>query len=333
MANTSFSGPLLQFGITLSSTSGDGLTGLDMEHNPQRAPMFADMGDAMMDPRSAYMFKPGHAALTYGFYNNAGVVDFSPSSASSTALVVNTASSGVSTFTLSAASSAAGTYSTTIIAPETGKVTGTLICLDSTGAYLTLPGGGASVGGTGTNPFVLWNPGAGAGRNITIFPSSTGDAGTYSVSGRDIYGYKMTETIAGGSTNLAGKKAFKYVSAITNTTTPVSTGITIGFGNVFGFPFAVPYVGVNATVFVTSSPFGSSAAVVPLSSVVVNLASTVATQTSTTPDVRGTYASSLAASGGGVRIQMIVTPAASAIATLTSTNFSPLFGATQFSSV
>jgi hypothetical protein len=55
-------------------------------------------------------------------------------------------------------------------------------------------------------------------------------------------------------------------------------------------------------------------------------------QTSTTPDVRGTYASSVA-SNAVSRLQMVVTPPATTIAAITSTNVAPLFGATQFSSV
>jgi hypothetical protein len=325
MTITAFSGPVVSFGTTPTSSAGTGLLGGDLEHNEQRAPSYSDLGDAMADPRVAYAYQPGSGvtAKSLGFFNNTGTVDFVPASINSIAFVVNTASSGTSTFTLAAASSANGTFSTTIIAPETGNVTGTLICIDSTATVL-------SFGSAGT--LGVWNPAAGAGRNITIKPSSNLDAGSYSIAGRDIYGYKMTETIAGGSTSLAGKKAFKYVSSVTNTTTPTSTGILVGFGDVFGFPLAVSYVGLNATVYQSTNPFGSSAAVVALSSVVVVLASTVATQTSTTPDVRGTYASSVA-SNAVSRLQMLVTPPAASIASITSTNVAPLFGATQFSSV
>jgi hypothetical protein len=241
-----------------------------------------------------------------------------PAAVNSSAFLVSTTSSGVTTFTLSAG---AGVTQTTITAPETGKVSETLLCIDSTA--VTLPFG---VGGV-----AMWNPGAGAGRNVTIKPSSNLDGGSYSIAGRDIYGFKVTETIAGGSTNLAGKKAFKYVSSVTNTTTPTSTGILIGFGDIYGFPLAASYTGQNATVSVLASAF-SSAVIVALSSANTTLASTAATQTSTTPDVRGTYASSTA-TNGTVRMQITVTPAASAVAAVTSTNIAPLFGGTQFSSI
>lgn len=326
MTVTALSGPIISFGTVATSTAGTGLLGGDIEHNEQRAPFFSDLGDALMDPRVAYSYEPGSGvtALTLGFFNNVATVDFVPATANTSAFQATaTGSTGVTTFTLAAASSAGGTYSTTIIAPETGKASGTLIAIDSTAAYVTF-------GSAGT--LAAWNPGAGTGRNIVIKPSSNLDGGSFTVAGRDMYGYKMTETIAGGSTSLAGRKAFKYVSSITNTTTPTSTGVSIGFGDVFGWPLAVPYTGLNTQAIALGSAFGSTATVSLLSSVNVVLASTVATQTSSTPDVRGTYASSVA-SNATVRLQMIVVPAASAIASITSTNVAPLFGGTQFSSV
>ncbi len=327
MAITAFTGPLVQYGITLSSTSGDGITGQDYEHNSQRGPTFADLGDALLDPRAAYGYKPGSGVTTQsvGLFNNTGTVDYVPITLNASAFVVNTVvSTGVvGAFALTAASSATGTYSTTIIAPETGRATGTLIAIDSTAAVLAFGQ---------DKTLAVWNPAAGTGRNITITKSSNLDVGTYTVIGRDMYGYKITEQItSSSSTNLAGKKAFKYISAIINTTTPTSTGVSIGFGDVYGFPLAVPYVGLNTQVTLNSSPNNSGAAVA-LSTTTVVLASTAATQTSTTPDVRGTYLSSVA-SNGVQRLQIVITPTAQAIALITSTNVAPLFGGTQFSSV
>jgi len=324
MTITAFSGPIVQFGTTPTSSAGTGLLGNDMEHNSQRGPMLIDLGDAMLDPRVAYCYDPGGGVTSQsvGFYNNTGTVDFVPITLNASAFQATaTGSSGVSTFTLAAASSAGGTFSTTIIAPETGLATGTLIAIDSTAAVLTF-GSDKSI--------AVWNPAAGTGRNITIRPSSNLDAGTFSVAGRDMYGFKMTETITGGSTVLAGKKAFKYISSITNTTTPTSTGVSIGFGDIYGFPLAVPYVGLNSQVTFNTS--ANNTTVSALSTTNVVLASTVATQTSTTPDVRGTWASS-AASNGVIRMQLLVTPTAANIASITSTNVAPLFGATQFSSI
>lgn len=324
MTITALSGPGVFFGTTMSSTGGTGLLGDDTEHNSQRGPSLFDLLIGMSDPRAAYQYEPGGSATlaAVGFFGGAGIVDYVPATVNSSALLTTaTGSSGVSTFTFAAASSAAGTYLTTIIAPETGKASGSLIALDSTAALLTFGSDGA---------IAVWNPAAGTGRNIVIRPSSNLDAGTFSIAGRDMYGYKMTETIAGGSTTLIGKKAFKYVSSVTNTTTPTSTGVSIGFGDIFGLPLYVPYVGQALALNINSS--AGIATSVAASTTNVVLGSTVATQTSTTPDVRGTFASTTA-TNGVARIQIAVEVTAQLAAQITSTNVAPFFGQTQFSSV
>lgn len=331
MTITALSGPIVQFGTVMSSTGGGSIGG-DMEHNEQRAPAVLDLGVAMLDPRAAYNYDPGTGVTvpSVGLYFARGLVDYVPTTLSTNAFVSATVvATGVTAFTLNAASSAAGTYATTITAPETGRATGALLAIDSTAAMLAF-------GTAGT--INLWNPGAGSGRAVSITTSSSGDLGTYSVAGRDMYGFKMTETLAitQGTSNAAGytiigQKAFKYISAISNTTTPTSTGVSIGIADTFGFPMLVPYTGQNASVFINATAF-SSAGGIGLSSANTVLGSTVATQTSTTPDVRGVYKSSVA-SNNTLRLQMTITPAASAAAQITSTNVAPFFGQAQFSSV
>ena len=332
MTITAYSGPIISFGATPTSTAGNGLLGNDLEHNSQRAPDVSDLGTSMLDPRVAYTYNPG-AGVTdqlFAFYRGVGNVDYVPTTLSTHAFVPQTTvSTGVTTFTLAAAQSSNGTISTTIIAPETGKASGTLIAIDSTAAYVTY-------GSDGT--VAAWNPGAGTGRCLAITTSSSGDGGTFSIAGRDMYGYLMTETIAvsQGTTNSSGytiitQKAFKYVSAITNTSTPTSTSVSIGISDRYGMPFKVPYCGQNLDIRLLASAF-SSAVPVALSSASFTLASTAATQTSTTPDVRGIYASTTA-SNGTVRLQITVTPTASGVSTITSTNVTPLFGGAQYSSI
>lgn len=337
MTITAYSGPIGQFGTTLTSSAGTGIVGGDLEHNEQRGPMFSDLGDSMMDPRVAYSYQPGQGAsrLFMNFYNNVATVDYVPATINTSAFFTSTAgSSGLTAFSIpsSYGVSSNGIIATTIIAPETGKATGTLLAIDSTAAYLTF-GSAASE--------CMWNPAAGTGRCVSITTSSSGDAGTFSISGRDMYGYKMTETLAlsQGTSNSSGttvtsQKAFKYISAISNTTTPTSTGVSIGFSDRYGMPLYTPYVGFNAQVAIIASNVGSSQTpVVPLSSAsfIVALAST-ATAVSSSPDVRGIFTSTTA-SNGVVRLQIVVVPTANSAALITSTNVAPFFGATQFSSV
>jgi hypothetical protein len=328
MSITALSGPFINYGTVMTSTGGTGLLGADLEHNSQRAPIVIDLGTMLADPRVAYAYQPGSGvtAKTFGFYRHVGSVDYVPTSITNTAsafVSLSLVATGVTgAFTLNTASSANGTFSTTIIAPETGNATGTLLAIDSTAAFLNF-------GSDGT--VVAWNPGAGTGRNITINKSSNGDGGTYTVAGRDMYGFKMTEQItSSSSTNVVGKKAFKYISSITNTTTPTSTSISIGFGDIYGFPFYVPYCGQNVDVEILASAFSS---VVPVAMSSANtVLGTTAAQTATTADARGTYASSTA-SNGTVRLQITCNLSASAAAAITSTNIAPLVGQAQFSSV
>lgn len=333
MGITAYSGPIVQYGTVQTSTAGTGIYGQDMEHNDQRGPMVSDLGDAFLDPRVAYGYQPGSGvtAKTFAFFNNQAVVDYVPTTASTNAFVSQTlVTTGVTTFTLNAASSAAGTYATTIIAPETGKATGTLLAIDSTAAYLTF-GSAATL--------AVWNPGCGPGRCLAITTSSSGDGGTWSIAGRDFYGYKISEQlgITDGTTNSSGytiysRKAYKYVSSITNATTPVSTGITIGIADRFEFPWFVPYAGLNVQVQVMPTSYSSAGDVVLSSANAILGANSSVTQTSTTANPRGVFVSSVA-SNNTVRLQMIVTPAASAVAAIGSTNITPLFGATSYSSV
>lgn len=318
MAITARSGPSISFGQTYTSSGAVG------QYNEERGPDLSDLGFGMLDPRPAYAYQPGAAVGTdvLGFAYGRAAVDFQPSSASSNAFAIssNTAPSAGAAVTLTP-SSAKGTYLTTINPPEGGAAV-SVIAIDSTAAFL-------SFGSAGTVNY--WNPAAGTGRCISITTSSSGDAGSWTIAGRDMYGFKMTETVATSSVTFTTQKAFKYISSITAASVIASTGVSIGLSDTYGFPMKVAYCGGYVDVRLLATAF-SSAVPVALSSANVVLASTVATQTTSTPDVRGTYASSTA-TNGTVRLQMFVAPTPQALQSVTSTDVSPLFGATQFSSV
>lgn len=334
MGITALSGPYLQYGVTTTGST-DGLTGRDVEYNDQRAPMVADLGNAMMDPRAFYAYAPGGAVTnrTFAFYRGVGFVDYSPDAASSIALVSVTASSSIAgtALTLQAASSARGTYSTNLIAPESGATLTSVLTFDSSDDS-------KMVNAFGTSATInTWAPGWGAGRCISVYTASYSDS-PVTVEGRDIYGYKISEKIdissagaVGSSFGGIGQKAFKFVEAVYNSSTPTSTGIKVGTTDRYGFPMYVPYYGMNVSVLVASAATISNA-LVPLTSAnaILALAST-ATANSTNADVRGIYISSVAV-GGSYRLQIQVTPAASAVVTLSASNVAPLFGATQYSS-
>lgn len=330
MAITAITGPYVSAGITGISTNGLTIT-QQQDYNPQRGPSLFDLGAGMADPRGAYMYQPGDQPTrdVFGFVRGQGVVDFAPSSASSNAFAIssNTAPVAATAFTLTP-SSAKGTYSTTIIAPENGQSV-SVIAIDSTAAFVNFGQDGA---------ITYWNPAAGTGRCISLTGSSF-DGGTITIAGRDMYGYKMTESITASTSGntVTSQKAFKYLAAtgaIVMSTTVASTGYSIGLSDTFGMPLRVDYSGpANLSIAMSTGPASGriTAAVVPTSGTFV-FASTATTQTSTMPDVRGTWASSIASNGTN-RLQIVVTPPVSQLSGVTALDMSGLFGATQFSSV
>lgn len=316
MALTAFSGPVISFGLTQTST------GIVQEYNEERGPSLFDLGFAIEDPRFQFSYQPGSPVGTkiYGFLQGRALVDYVPITISTNAIAAAQTPAASAALTLTAGSSASGTYATTIIAPETGAVTGTLIAIDSTAAVL-------AYGQAGT--VAIWNPAAGTGRCVSITTSSSGDGGSWSIAGRDMYGFKMTEnlSVTGSSNTVTSRKAFKYISSIKASTTVTSTGIIVGFSDTYGLPLLGSNTGIDLSIRViaTSSLAGQN------SSGPITIGST-ATQTATSSDPRGTYASTTA-SNGTVRLQIAQNITPNMLSAVTATDTSLMFGASQFSSV
>jgi hypothetical protein len=146
----------------------------------------------------------------------------------------------------------------------------------------------------------MHNPAEALARNVylEVQPSGTSvGTATILVTGYDVWRQLMTEQIAvelNTTTAIAyGKKAFKYISSISNTVLGTTSTVTVGVGDVFGFPIradfasqVLVYAGATAVV----SNVGFTAAV----------STTGSPATNTTGDVRGTI--QLSAAGGGTPI-------------------------------
>jgi hypothetical protein len=335
MAITANSGPEIIFGITVSAS------GATTSYNDQRGPSLIDLGDGMLDPRAQfnYGYNPGTPPSTpiFGFFGQQGIVDYVPSTISSIAIAAaSTGNGGGAALTLTATGAGITTV-TSIVAPETGKLAGTLLAIDG-------PCGGSTAAGVSfgqSNTIQIWNPNTVCGRCITIVATGA-DGGTWTIAGRDAYGFKVTEQIPVSGSPMTSKKAYKYISAINASTTLASTTITVGTADVFGFPMLVQHP-AYASIWIGGS---SVATLITLNGGNHVFGSSLATATSTNGDVRGTYASSLASNSTGTspnRIVMFVSPTVGPGATspssvaglnnVTATSFYTLFGATQFSSV
>lgn len=321
MALTGFAGPIIQFGLT--QTSSGGVT----HYNEDRGPGLFDLGISMEDPRYQFAYQPGMWIGTssyprvFGLYNNRAEVDFVPTTLQTSGFAVSSASGPLTAgaaVTLTP-STALGTFNTTIIAPESGN-SATTIAIDSTAAFVTF-GSAGTVG--------MWNPAAGTGRQITLTPAgnSSNDGGTWSLAGRDMYGFKITESITVSSQVMTSKKAYKYLTSVLAATTLGSTGVGIGFNDTFGLPLLAKNTGMDTQIRLiptASLQYTNSSGAITTGS--------TATQTATSSDTRGTYASTTA-SNGTLRLQIIQNVTANMVAGITASDVSLMFGAAQFSSV
>lgn len=317
MGITALSGPTISYGQTLGST------GAPTEYNEQAGPSLYYQGVALLDPRTYYTYEPGSpsSSPTYGWLGttHVAVLDY-VLTAVTTNSVAQTQSSTTTTsrtLTLTATNSANVTVNQSVVAPETGQTVTGLWAIDGVTSTVTY-GSAAAIN--------LWNPATLAARCLTITGSSNDGAGAYTISGRDVYGYLMNEVIAGSVSTTAAlatrttQKAFKYISTITASGTINSTGVIIGVSDVVGFPL---FVDRQANVQFANSIVGAYSLVTASTGIITG--STRATQTSTTPDVRGTF-SSTTASDGTIRFSMFITPNPSA-----ASNTAGLVGPNQYS--
>lgn len=319
MTVTANSGPYVAFGRSQGTSST-----YQADNNPQMGPSVYFQGVGVYDDRRYYSYKPGQGATTpiTGWWGNDRimVIDQVPTTAGENTIAQTQSSTTATTrtLTLTATDTTNATVGVSIVAPETGQTVTGLIAIDGAADVVTY-GSDATIN--------MWNPTTMISRCVRIEGSSDDSGGGFTIYGRDVYGYLMSETLTGsisttaGSTFVVTQKAFKYISTITASGTINSTGVTIGVADIYGFPLAVPN-GSRVLIGISSGTQFSTVT----ASTGITAASTIATQTSTTPDVRGTWSSTTVADGTR-RYTIYVSPSAGALES------SGLFGAAQNSSV
>lgn len=176
----------------------------------------------------------------------------------------------------------------------------------------------------------LFSPAQGVCRAVSITGNAGATAQNFVVRGYDIYGQPMTETIAfaGGAATTNGKKAFKYIVSVTPGTTDAGHLLSVGTTDILGLNFRTDfweYMNIfQASTFVT-----------------VNTGWVVAdatTPTTSTGDVRGTYALQTASNWDGTVANWAASRRTAMFASLplfnavnaTNLDYSTLFGRTQF---
>ena len=140
--------------------------------------------------------------------------------------------------------------------------------------------------------------------SITIGAGTITDRAV-TVTGYDFYGQKMSEVIQTGttqSTTVNGKKAFYQVS-IVNVANTVGGTVAVGTADIFGCPVRVTNLGYVGTLGWNNALARASGT--------FTVADT-ATATTTTGDVRGTYAPANAADGSKRLVSGLLLPALAA---------------------
>ncbi len=262
MAISAFAGPLLTFG---ADPFGDS--------NGDQAPSVFQGGVAIADLRTPFRYRPGQsivgpvAGWAGGSYT---VIDQVPSAIAANNIAASQTPVAGTPLTLVAATGAGISVGASVVNAATGATVTGLRAIDTAM-------GRVSFGDSGT--VQLWDPTKAVARNVRITSVGDDSGATFAVAGYDIYGYALTETITGANATVAsGKKAFKYIASITPAGTLSGSAVTVGTGDVIGFPIQVlrkPYVEIwwdnslvtDATWFVAAD---------------------TNTATATTGDVRGT---------------------------------------------
>lgn len=152
------------------------------------------------------------------------------------------------------------------------------------------------------------------GRNVRITSVGNDSSATASVLGIDIYGVVMHETLTlTNASVVSGKKAFKAITSITPAGTLSGSNVSVGTGDVYGFP-------MRSDFFSDGLIFWNTALITATTGYLA--AVTTDPATATTGDVRGTYAVQ-SASDATKRLIMYQTYKS-------FTTVATMFGVTQF---
>lgn len=257
--------------------------------NPDAGPSLFAYSDGLLDPRFPFTLGSATGNVTYGFMGGTvQCINVVPSAIAANNIAASQ-TPGSAALTLVSASGAGITVSTSITRPDTGATVTGLLAIDTATTQVSF--------GTSGN-IKIWDPTTMLARNVRITSGGNDSGITFLVAGYDVYGYPMTEAITGANIGVAsGVKAFKYIASITPSGA-VATTASAGTGDVIGLPVRADYFGQLQVfyngAFVTAST-GFTAAV------------TTSPATTTTGDVRGTYALQ-SASDGSKRLMISITP-------------------------
>lgn len=205
------------------------------------------------------------------------------------------------------------------IVPLTKNASGYAASQSPSSSALTLTAGTGVTSSVDT--FGVTRYAADVPRCVTITSGGNDSGITFTVKGYDVYGAAMSEKITGSNGSTAtGKKAFLSVTSITPSGAVAST-VTAGTADTFGMPVQVIdkcYIDTQNWNNTTSIDAGT-----------FTVADQTSPATTTTGDVRGTYAPSSASDGTKRLVMGIILNATQTNSSQAAANAVAILGVTQ----
>lgn len=301
------------FHRVLGKSSNPAAAGLPLD----AAPSLDFLGVGLQDHRLAYNSRgssPNQPGVV-GWYGSDRVMvaDFAPSAAAVANIAAAANVTNGTAMTL-VSSSGAGIVALSASAPAVFQPSGASV---SAGVAIENLPAVQSFGTQGDLTTSFYDRGHTVGRAVSITGSASAIGGAFLVQGYDVYGYPMSEqiTAGAGAATTNGKKAFKVVTSVTPKFTDAHN-YSVGTADIFGF-------GLRADFFGAVSMVWNNAVVTANTGFVAADATSPAT--TTTGDVRGTYAVQ-SASDGTKRLHLFVCPSLAAVVSNPTTG---LFGQPQ----
>jgi hypothetical protein len=310
---TAFSGPIIVYGDRNPQGAGG-------SSNSDKAPSVFWGGIGIYDHRAGYN-RTRQGAI--GVWSQMAV-DAVPAALSATNIAAAQSVTAGTAMTLAGASTGITVLSSGLQVWASGNTvpSGALV-LDGNPALLSFGQASLSSGATSVS---YYDPSTMLARNVRVTTNADDTGGFYTVVGYDVYGYSVSEKITGVNAGVAaGKKAFKFIVSVTPSGTINSTSVSVGTGDVFGFPLRADTLAYTEVVW--NSGFGTSTTT-PFGTASAYTFADTNTATQTTGDTRGTiYVGTANPSNGTRRLQISIVPAIKTISSSGSTT--ALFGVTQ----
>jgi len=286
MAQTHFTGPLLITGPT------GNVGGVIAESDPVVGPSAFVHGEMLLDRRCP-LPDNDFTGLAPGWFSTGGVcvVDEAPSAISAVNIAAaQTPTAGVALTLVSATGAGITVGQTTTNYLTNTTSTGNLL-IDAIPALINLSQLPAGV--------AMYDPRTAISRCVRITSVGNDSTATFKIVGADFYGAPMTDTVTGANAGVVTSlKAFKWITSVTPSGTLSGSNVSVGTSDVYGFQIAAyewPFVEIYWNNALITASTGYTAP------------DTTNPATSTTGDVRGTYATQ-SASDGTKKLTMFVSP-------------------------